>query len=144
MLTFPPDFTFVVQIVLFFVLWAGLKRLLFDPVMAVLDARQARTTGAREAALRVRSETELAAADYEHRLQEARGEALREAGRLRAETAAEERRLIEAAREAAGRELAVLRDTLARQAEAARPALEAEAREVARRMVERIAGRALA
>jgi F0F1-type ATP synthase membrane subunit b/b' len=50
MIAFPPDITFVIQIISFFVLWFGLKRLLFDPVLQVVDERKARTVGVREEA----------------------------------------------------------------------------------------------
>lgn len=144
MLTFPPDHTFLIQIVLFFVLWIGLKKLLFDPVMALLEAREARTTGAKAAAAQTRSATEMSAAEYEHKMQEARQQASRDAAVVRTATAAEEQRLLETAREEATRHLAVLRENLARQADAARPALDGEVQQLATRMVERIAGRSLA
>ena len=144
MLTFPPDYTFFVQIVLFFVLWIGLKKLLFDPVVAMLEAREARTTGAKAAAAQTRSATEVSAAEYEHKLQEARQQAVRDAGVVRTATAAEEQRVLETAREEAARHLAMLRDDLSRQAEAARPTLDGEVQQLATRMVERVAGRSLA
>lgn len=139
-----PDYTFFVQIVLFFVLWAGLKKLLFDPFVAMLEAREARTSGAKAAAAQTRSATEVSAAEYEHKLQDARQQAARDAGVVRTATSAEEQRVLEAVREESTRQLAVLRDNLARQAEAARPTLDGEAQQLATRMVERIAGRSLA
>jgi len=144
MLTFPPDYTFVVQIVLFLILWAGLKRLIFDPVVAMLDAREARTTGAKAAAAQMRSSTEVSAAEYEQKVQEARRQAAGDASVVRSGTAAEEQRVLDAAREEATKQLAVLRENLARQADAARPSLDGEAQQLAARMVERIAGRTLA
>lgn len=144
MLTFPPDYTFVVQIVLFLILWIGLKRLVFDPFVAMLEAREARTTGAKAAATQMRSTTEVSAAEYENKVQEARRQSATDASVVRAGTAAEERRVLDAAREEASRQLAVLRESLARQADAARPTLDGEAQQLATKMVERIAGRAVA
>jgi hypothetical protein len=68
MLTFPPDISFVVQIVSFLVLWFGLKRLLFDPALHVLEERERRTVGARDAADGLRKAAEGSAADNEQRM----------------------------------------------------------------------------
>jgi magnesium transporter len=35
-----PDFTLVIQIITFLILWFGLKRLLFDPTLHILDATE--------------------------------------------------------------------------------------------------------
>ncbi len=56
MLTFPPDWTFLFQIFLFLVLWIFLKRLLFDPVLSVLEGRKGRSEGTLEEARRSREE----------------------------------------------------------------------------------------
>ena len=72
MLTFPPDSSFLIQIVLFILLWIGLKRLLFDPVMHVLEARDARTSGLNREAAAMKASAEQSAAEYERRMHEVR------------------------------------------------------------------------
>jgi F-type H+-transporting ATPase subunit b len=143
MLTFPPDFSFVIQIFSFVVLWFGLKRLLFDPVLQVLEMRESRTTGASQQAMETKAAAEVSAAEYERRLRDVRHRLAAEAEAAHAAAQAEERRVLAEARERASAELADLRESLNRQAAAARPALASAARDLAARMYERVVGRPL-
>lgn len=143
MLTFPPDFSFVIQLVSFVVLWFGLKRLLFDPVLRVLEEREARTAGARRQAAEITATAEVAAAEYERRMQEVRHALASEAGAMHNAVQAEERRVLSAAREQANAQLARLRESLGAQAQSARPAIALEARDLAARILERVVGRNL-
>jgi F-type H+-transporting ATPase subunit b len=144
MLTFPPDSSFLVQIVLFIILWIGLKRLLFDPVMHVLEARDARTAGLKREAADMKASAEESAAEYERRMHEVRQQisAASEAQRAAAQT--EERHLIGEARQQASSRLMELRETLAGETEAARGAVGVEARAVSVRMLERVVGKKIA
>jgi len=143
MLKIPPDHTFLLQILLFAVLWFGLKRLLFDPMVRLLEERERRTTGARQEAQRITATAEDSGAEYERRLQEIRHALMGETTAAHDATLREEQRILNEARDHAGTQLTQLRDNLNRLAEAARPVLGAEADQLAGRMVERIAGRAL-
>ena len=144
MLTFPPDFSFVIQIGSFLLLWFGLKRLLFDPVLAVLEERDARTFGLRREATRIKAVTDVSAAEYEQRMREVRIALAAEADATRAATQADERRVLADARERASAQLTQLRENLSRQADAARPILVAEASDLSIRIFERVIGRASA
>src|SRR5262249_19122667 len=126
MLKIPPDFSFVIQIASFVVLWVGLKRLLFDPVIAMLEEREARTAGRARAAAEIRAAAERDAADYERRLQAVRVALLGESEVTRAATRREESQILAAAREQASVQLMQLRESLRRQSEAAQPALRTE------------------
>jgi F-type H+-transporting ATPase subunit b len=141
MLTFPPDITFVIQIVSFLVLWWGLKRLLFDRVLQVLDQREARTTGTRRAAAEMTRAADASAAEYERRIQEVRQALSLDSERARSATQEEERRILTDARQAGSADLARLRAELSRQTQAARPALAAEARALSARLFEQAVGR---
>lgn len=143
MLTFPPDITFAIQVASFFILWLGLKRLLFDPVIHVLEAREARTTGLRAEAAGLRTAAEGAAREYAHRMHEIRSQLAAEAEQQRTATQSDERQLITAARQQASTELLQVREQLHREAEAARASLAAEAQDLAVRMLERVSGRKL-
>ncbi|MBI3785784.1 MAG: hypothetical protein HY270_20515 [Deltaproteobacteria bacterium] len=110
MLTLPPDFTFVIQLISFFILWMGLKRLLFDPMLQVLEAREARTAGAHKTAAEMRATAATAAADYERHLQEVRSSVGADNQSARATVEAEERKVINEARDQAGLQLSQLRD----------------------------------
>jgi len=47
MLTFPPDYTFLVQIVSFLILWQLLRRLAWAPMLRLLEERDERRIGYR-------------------------------------------------------------------------------------------------
>lgn len=144
MLTFPPDITFAIQIASFFILWFGLKRLLFDPVLQVLETREARTAGLGREAAGLNAAAERTAAEYDRHMREIRQELAMAAERQRSSTQTEERQLITAAREQATADILRLRQSLSQEAEAARTALASEARDLSARMLERVSGRRLA
>ena len=144
MLTFPPDYTFVIQIFSFLILWFGLKRLLFDPVVHLLDQREARTSGTRHAAAEMRAAAEAAAAVYERDLREVRVRLAADTEAARQSTQEQERRFVAEAREAASHQLMQVREALRQQAETVRPALAAEARDLSARMLQRVLGRSVA
>jgi len=144
MLTFPPDFSFVIQIASFLVLWFGLKRLLFDPALHVLEERERRTVGERHAADGLRKAAELSAEDYERRMHEIRVKLAGDAEGSRTAIQTEERKIVSDAREQASAQLMQLREGLGRQASDARPALASEARTLAGQMLERVIGRPVA
>jgi F0F1-type ATP synthase membrane subunit b/b' len=129
MLAFPPDISFFIQIASFLILWVGLKRLLFDPVLHLLEEREARTAGAYRDASNMRAAADTSAADTEA---------------ARTATQTQEQRVVSEARAQASTQLLQLRESLARQAAAARPALGSEARELAAQILERVVGRPLA
>jgi F-type H+-transporting ATPase subunit b len=143
MLTFPPDSTFLIQIASFFLLWLGLKRLLFDPVLRVLEARDARTTGMLRDAADLKAGAEQSAAKFDRRMRDVYHRLAADAERARAAAEADERQLISTAREQASSNLLQAREGLSRQADSARALLAAEAQELSARMIERVAGRPL-
>ena len=141
MLTFPPDISFVVQIVSFLVLWFGLKRLLFDPTLKVLDERERRTAGAQKAAAELRETATSAAADYDQRLHDIRLKLAGETEAARNAIQTDERKVLADAREQATAQLSQLRERLTRQVGEARPALASEAAALAQQMTDRLLGR---
>jgi F-type H+-transporting ATPase subunit b len=142
MLTFPPDFTFIIQLVSFFILWLGLKRWLFDPMLHVLDQRESRTSGARQAAAEMQAAAQGSQAEYDQRMHAVRVAVAAEAAAARNTNQAEEQRVLAETRAQANAQLSQLRDSLRRQADEARAALAVEARDLAGRITERIVGSA--
>jgi F-type H+-transporting ATPase subunit b len=140
MLTFPPDYSFVIQLVSFFILWVGLKRLLFDPMLHMLEQRDARTSGTRLAAAEMNAAAQASETEYAQRMHDVRVALAAEAAAARNANQAEEQRLLSETRLQANTQLSQLRDSLRRQAEEARPALAVEARDLASRIVERVVG----
>jgi len=138
MLAFPPDFTFVIQLVSFFVLLFVLNRLLFTPFMELLTERERRTEGAAREAAEERLEVDALAQRLEVELAAARAEANAEAERIRREARAEESSMFEQANEEAAKRLAALRANIDREREQAGATLRREADALAGQMVEAV------
>jgi F-type H+-transporting ATPase subunit b len=135
------DYSVLIQIVAFVILWLLLSKLLFQPFRRLLEEREARMEGARETAEALMAETERWRAQYESRMAKARdeGEAakqaiLAEAGRAR------EQMLIEAREKAAGL-LQASRREVAAEIEKTRRFLGEEAQAAAREIAAKILGR---
>ncbi len=140
MLTFPPDISFLFQLVSFLILWFGLKRLLFDPMMHVLAAREARTVGTSREAAAMKTAAEESAVEYDRRLGEVRHQLAAEVDADRNVTQTEERQVITSARDEVSAQLLDLRQRLAQEAESARTILAAEAHELSTRMLNQVLG----
>lgn len=143
MLAIPPDFSFIVQILSFLVLWMGLKRLVWDPMLEVIEQRDIRTRGARQEAEELRATADTSAAEYDRQVQEVRSAVNIESQAARAGVEAEQRDLVTAARDQSSLQLAQLRENLTRQIEAARAGIPTEAQRLAGEMVQRVVGRSL-
>jgi F-type H+-transporting ATPase subunit b len=136
-----PDYTLVVQIVLFVVLWMGLKRLLFEPVLGVLEEREARTRGRERQAREGKARAVEAQGHYEEAIREARVKVAREGEAAEKAAWEEHARAVAAAREKAVEEIARSRRELVVAVEEAGGKLGVEAEKIAEEMVERVTGR---
>lgn len=136
-----PNYSFFIQIITFVVLWQGLKRLVFDPFLEVLDARDRRTVAAQADAERLLAAAEKTRQDYELSLQKMRLQMAQDAARARNAAQEEGQRALAAARAAANQEMMRLRAQVSSQVEAARSALSAQAATIAEQMIERVMGR---
>lgn len=143
MLTFPPDFSFVIQIISFLLLWAALKRLAFDPMLRLLAERERRTHGGLAEAESTRAAAQAAEQQYDAALRDVRHAVLIDADAARQQAEIEHHRQIATARQAADSELAALRADIASQTRQAQTSLTAEARAIAALMAERVTGRSL-
>lgn len=134
------DISFLYQVATFVVLWLALKTIIFDPTLAVLDARARRTSGAKHDARDFAAQSETARADYEAALRDARAKLAQESEAARQAAHAEHARQIAAARAAAAEQLARQRETVAAQIAEARRSLAAEAQTLAFDMLDRVSG----
>ena len=130
-----PDKTVFVQIVAFIILWAVLKRLVFEPIMDALDARNGRTVAARAQAEQLLAAAEAARGEYEQSLQHTRARMAQEAGAARAAAQEEANRALHETREAANEELRSMRADVQGQIETARRTLATQADALAEEMV---------
>lgn len=129
--------------VIFFVLLLTvlLDRLLFKPVLRVMDDRARAIRSARELAERSASEARLASAEFEKKTAEARGELYRQMDEMRRAAMSERAEIMARTRAEAESEIAAASAKLAAEAEEARRRLSAEADVLGAAVAERILGR---
>ena len=143
MLTFPPDWTFLFQIVLFLVLWIFLRRFLFEPNLIVLKNREDRSAGALRDASRAKAEVEEMNEHYRMRLAEARSGAMQQVDVVYRQAEEQARELVESARADATRTMASMRDTLMQEIAEARQTLTDRVPEFSWEIVAKLLGRPL-
>jgi F0F1-type ATP synthase membrane subunit b/b' len=140
-LSFPPDWTFIAQIVLFLIVWTYLRRLLFEPNLSVLKARKQRTEGAMKESAQVKAEVEELNEQYRARLATTRTEARQKVDTIYKDAGLQARSVVEAARKEAGKSVVSIRQTLSQDVENTRLSLEAQlpqfAREISEKLLER-------
>ncbi|MGH7829798.1 MAG: ATP synthase F0 subunit B [Candidatus Binatia bacterium] len=135
------DYTIIVQIVSFLLLWFFLSRLLFRPFLRLLEEREQRTEGARAEAALLREEAERLRAEYEEQVMRAKDEGASIKEALRHEAAKARERLLGEARETASRRLEAMRAEMQRELQRGRELGAREADAVGAQMVEKILGR---
>ena len=133
-----PNYSFFIQIITFVILWQGLKRLVFDPFLKVLDARDERTVAAQADAERLLADVERARGEYEQSLHQMRVEMAQEASAARNAAQEEGQRALAAARASANEEMLRMREQVAAQIAAARTSLSAQAQSIAQEMLARV------
>ena len=139
-----PDFTIILQIAIFIVVWLGLKKLAFEPTQRVLAERDRRTVQAAEQAVLLEAAAHADRARYDDALRDQRHRMVQEAETARHAAIEESNQQIAAARAAIAQELASQRAAVAAQVDTARRTLAAEAGSVAEAMLQRVAGGARA
>jgi F-type H+-transporting ATPase subunit b len=141
MLTFPPDYTFLVQIVSFLILWQLLRRLAWAPMLRVLEERDERTIGYRKLARQERTAAEQAAQRYEEEFARARAVVMAELQNARNRIASEEQALLAEARTLAQQTLQATREQLARDRATARQEFARQAEVVGKAIAQQVLGR---
>ena len=141
MLKIPPDYTFLVQIVIFVALWIVLKRLWIDPALRIIRERTARSDGAIAEARAIQAEAERLRAEHAAALDEVKTVAQREMQEVLREAEAQQKRLIDQARAEAQRTLGEVRGRVAEEVAIARRGIRDSAEEVARIVAEKVLGR---
>ena len=141
MLAFPPDWTFFCQIVLFLVLWAVLRRVLFEPNLVLLANREHNSAGALQEATRIKADAEGKGQEYRTQLAEARSGAMQEVDAVYREAQQQSQELIEQAREESSQTLAQLRQSLEREIAEARHDLEQRIPDFSNEIAARLLGR---
>ncbi len=135
-----PDFSLVIQVILFVVVWQGLNRLAFQPTQEVLDQRHKRTVTAERDAKSMVASAQDDQDVYDKTVQEKRTALAADTAAARSAAQEESSRALNAARDSANQSLAAQRAAVAEQIEAARASLSGSADDIARRMIERATG----
>jgi F-type H+-transporting ATPase subunit b len=133
----------LVQIALFLGLWMVLKRLWFDPALAVIAAREKRSHGSIAEAKRLQDEAERLRRERDAAIEQAKSEAQREIQELLRRADATQRELIEQATADAQRTASEMRERVAAEVAAARQSLQSEAHAIAREVAKTVLGRAV-
>jgi F-type H+-transporting ATPase subunit b len=136
------DYTLLVQIPIFLVLWMLLKRFWFDPALRIIHERTTRSEGAIAEARAIQAEAERLRLEHAAALDQARIEAQREVQEILRQAEVEQKRLIAEAREDAQRTIGEVRGRIATEMATARQQLRDSAHEIARLVAEKILGRA--
>lgn len=129
--------------VIFFVLLLTviLDRLLFKPILRVIEQREHAIKSARELAERAAAEARTATAEFDRKTGEARGEIYRQMDEMRRAALAERAEIVGRTRAEAEAEVAAAAAKLQAEAEEARRRLSAEADALGAAAAERILGR---
>jgi F0F1-type ATP synthase membrane subunit b/b' len=135
-----PDYTLIIQVAIFIVVWLGFRALVFEPTQQVLADRRRRTVEAHENAKGMISTALADRERYEDALRQRRIELAQEAERARQAAVSESDAQIDAARAVIAEELAAHRAALTAQVERARRALNAESESIAADMLQRVTG----
>ncbi|MBI2999566.1 MAG: ATP synthase F0 subunit B [Deltaproteobacteria bacterium] len=135
------DYTVVIQIFAFLVLWFLLSKILFGPFLRLVEERERRTEGSRAEAASLREEGERLGAGYERGIESAREEGLRVKETLLEEGRRANERLLAQAREESTKLLQAVRDELQQAMQREREGAAREAEEIARQIAEKVLGR---
>jgi F-type H+-transporting ATPase subunit b len=131
------------NVALFLLLIYPVNRLLVQPLLRVLDERDARTSGALEQSRKLGDEARVTGVDLESRLSESRARAQSQRSAILSDGEIQERAVLDAAREEASGIVEEVRQSVRSELVEARKALQTDARELAREAATRILGRAL-
>jgi F-type H+-transporting ATPase subunit b len=130
-------------IVLFLLLIAPTHRLIFKPLLRVLDEREERTAGTRARAARIEEEAREVLARYEREVAQTRDDAERQRRTTLDQVRGESQQLTGSARTSAEQAQAAARRELAAALDSARGVLRERAQELAREAASRVLGRTL-
>jgi F-type H+-transporting ATPase subunit b len=135
------DWTVLVQLALFVVLFAACNKLLFQPYLRLRERRRAGIEGARAEAEAMSAEADGKLSSYEQQLAAARARAGEETRKIRAEAATHEKEVTDKAKASAQSAINNAQAKVRAETEAARKELLAQADAIAGKMASRLLGR---
>jgi len=138
-----PNATLIFQMVLFLVLMVILDRVLFKPMLRVIEERKARTEGRRKAAAQADAEAGSIWESYQKKIAEARAGAEVTRMEVIRKAEGEAAKISETATHESEKTLAEMRARVRADADSAKAAVKGEVEAMARSMAEKILGRAV-
>ena len=137
------DFSLVVQIVLFLILWNILRRVLFGPVGRLMAERERRTEGAHGEARSMVEDGKELQAQYDAAIAKARTEGEVIKSQIRDEALKARNVILSQGRDAATQKIHEIREEVRKELEAARSVAATNADALAQEMAEKVLGRKL-
>jgi len=135
--------TLLIQLLNFLLLMFLLNRILFRPMLKVLDERRERTEGRRKQAAQLDTEAQAIWDDYQKRIQTAKAAADRDRAQTVRQGEGERDKILQATAAEAEKAVAEVRARVRKEADQARQTLRADADRLAAAAAERILGRAV-
>lgn len=137
------DYSLVVQIVLFLILWSILRRVLFGPVGRLMAERERRTEGSQAEARSLMEEGQELQAQYDAAIAKARAEGEAIKSEIREEAQKARNVILSQGRDAATQKIQEIREEVRKELEAARRVAATNAEGLAQEMAEKVLGRKL-
>lgn len=137
------DYSLVVQIVLFLILWSILRRVLFGPVGRLMAERERRTEGSHAEARSMTDEGQELQAQYDAAIATARAEGEAIKSEIREEALKARNLILSQGRDAATQKIQEIREEVRNELEAARRVASTNAEALAQEMAEKVLGRKL-
>jgi len=135
--------TLVIHLVFFLIMLVVLNKLLFQPMLKVMDARKDRVDGNRQAADQAVAEARVMVDDYDAKIAEARKEAVKEKDSVRRTAEEEKEKIVKTARGKAGEMIGVLKEQIAAEYNEAQQSLRDQSEATGKDIAERILGRSV-
>jgi len=137
------DYSLVVQIVLFLILWSILRRVLFGPVGRLMAERERRTEGSQAEARSLMEEGQELQARYDAAIAQARAEGEAIKSEIREEAQKARNVILSQGRDVATQKIQEIREEVRKELEAARRVAATNAEALAQEMAEKVLGRKL-
>lgn len=136
-----PNYTMFIQMGIFFACYLVLNQLVFKPYVALLHAREAKTSGLKEKSLQQREEAERLRLSYDEYMKTERKNINAVVEKEREKVADEERAILAKARAESNEELTKTRKTIEAQSAEARKQLHSMVNEYSSEIVSKLVGK---
>ena len=135
------NWTMVMQIINFLVLMIVLNKLLFQPILNIIDERKAATEGKEADAKNMEQESESIVNKYNEKIKQAKIDATSKKQEIKGLGSKEEEKIISAARQEGEEVVNKIKDEIAKEVESARQNLTEQAKQMSEMIFTKLLGR---